>query len=146
MADQKKSCTALWGVVFAGVIVACIAVPFSSKPIKAAPVDLSPEAADQRIQPVAKLALQAPGAAGGKAKSGSEVYQTVCAGCHGVGAAGAPKSGDKAAWGPRIAQGKPALYNSALNGKNAMPPRGGNADLSDAEVKAAVDHLVGLAK
>ncbi|WP_287669102.1 c-type cytochrome [Accumulibacter sp.] len=66
--------------------------------------------------------------------------------CHASGAAGAPKAGDKAAWAPRIATGSAALIKSAINGKNAMPPKGGNPDLSDAEVKAAVEHLVGLSK
>ncbi|HQO29833.1 MAG TPA: c-type cytochrome, partial [Accumulibacter sp.] len=70
----------------------------------------------------------------------------VCNACHGTGAAGAPKAGDKAAWAPRIAAGMPALLESATKGKNAMPPKGGAADLSDAELKAAVEHLVGLAK
>jgi cytochrome c oxidase subunit II len=72
---------------------------------------------------------------------GKAAYEGVCAMCHTPGIAGAPKTGDKAAWKPRIAQGKDALYNSAIHGKNAMPPKGGST-LSDAEVKAAVDYLV----
>ena len=59
---------------------------------------------------------------------------------------GAPKTGDKAAWQPRIGQGVPTLYTHALNGIRAMPPKGGNPSLSDAEVKAAVDYLVAQAK
>ena len=74
------------------------------------------------------------------------MFNTICTACHTTGAAGAPKAGDKAAWAPRIAQGNETLYKSALNGKNAMPARGGAADLTDAEVKAAVDFLVGKAK
>jgi cytochrome c5 len=66
--------------------------------------------------------------------------------CHAAGLAGAPKLGDKAAWQPRIAQGIPTLYAHALNGIRTMPARGGNTNLSDAEVKAAVDHLVAKAK
>jgi cytochrome c5 len=61
--------------------------------------------------------------------------------CHAAGLAGAPRTGDKAAWQPRIAQGKPTLYEHAIKGFRAMPAKGGNASLSDAEVKAAVDHL-----
>lgn len=146
MADhQNSSSTLLWGVVVAAVIVAAIAVPFANKP--GAPVaPANPEDVDVRIQPVAKFELKQAGAASDKPRDGATIYQTVCGACHGTGAAGAPKSGDKAAWGPRIAQGKDALYKSALNGKNAMPPRGGAADLTDAEVKAAVDHIIGLAK
>ena len=74
------------------------------------------------------------------------MFNTVCGACHNTGVAGAPKSGDKAAWAPRIALGNDALYASAIAGKGAMPPKGGAADLSDDEIKGAVDHLVGLAK
>jgi cytochrome c5 len=63
-----------------------------------------------------------------------------------VGVAGAPKLGDKAAWDARIATGKEALYNSSLHGKNAMPPKGGNAALADADIKAAVDYMVAQVK
>ena len=78
--------------------------------------------------------------------AGKKLYDTVCMVCHAAGSAGAPKTGDKAAWKARIATGKNALYNSALHGKNAMPAKGGLASASDADVKAAVDYLVGLAK
>jgi cytochrome c5 len=60
--------------------------------------------------------------------------------------AGAPKTGDKAAWAPRLKTGKDALYASVIKGKGAMPPKGGNASLADADIKAAVDYLTGLAK
>ena len=73
-------------------------------------------------------------------------YDKICAVCHSAGIAGAPKTGDKAAWAPRIAAGQAALYNSALKGKNAMPPKGGMLDLPDAEVKAAVDYMVNASK
>lgn len=77
---------------------------------------------------------------------GKGVYEKVCNVCHGAGIAGAPKSGDKAAWGPRVAQGKPALYEHAIKGIRMMPAKGGNAALADVEVKAAVDYMVGMAK
>ena len=80
------------------------------------------------------------------ADKGKSVYETTCTVCHGAGIAGAPKAGDKAAWAPRMAKGKPALYTSALKGKDAMPPRGGNNSLSDDDVKAAVDYMIGLVK
>jgi cytochrome c5 len=89
----------------------------------------------------------APAAAAGKsADAGKKTFETVCTVCHGTGVAGAPKFGDKAAWAPRIAQGKDKLYQSALHGKNAMPAKGGNAALPDADVKAAVDYMVSAAK
>ena len=89
----------------------------------------------------------APGAAsaGGSAE-GKGVYDQTCHVCHATGLAGSPKFGDKAAWAPRIATGMPALYNAALHGLNAMPPKGGNASLTDAQVKAAVDYMVAAAK
>ena len=80
------------------------------------------------------------------AADGKAVYDKVCVVCHAAGVANAPKFGDKAAWAPRIATGSAALLKSAAEGKNAMPARGGAADLSDAELKAAVDYLVGKAK
>jgi cytochrome c5 len=86
------------------------------------------------------------GAAAPAAASGKSVYDASCQACHGAGVAGAPKLGDKAAWAPRIGTGMAALQNSVLKGKNAMPPKGGNLSLSDADVKAAVDYMVSQAK
>ena len=83
-------------------------------------------------------------------KSGTELFETTCSVCHGPGIAGAPKAGDKAAWGPRIAEGKATLYEHALNGfqgkTGVMPPKGGRTDLPDDLVKQAVDHMVQMAQ
>src|SRR5260221_211269 len=95
--------------------------------------------------PVAQVAAAAAPAAAGKA-DGKKVYDTVCTICHGAGVAGAPKFGDKAAWAPRLKAGMDALYSNAIKGKAAMPAKGGNAALSDAEVKAAVDYMAAAAK
>jgi cytochrome c5 len=109
----------------------------------------SPDAVIARLKPVGEYVLAAvdPAAAGG-AVDGAKVYNGLCAGCHAVGAGGAPKAGDQGAWGPRIAKGKDTLYNHAINGfqgnNGVMPARGGNPKLTDDEVKAAVDHLVKL--
>ena len=113
------------------------------------------EAVAKRLKPVGDLAFAdaggaaqtgaTPGAAAGKA-DGKKIYEASCAACHGAGVAGAPKAGDKAAWAPRLKTGINALYASALKGKGAMPAKGGNAALADADVKAAVDYLLGLAK
>ncbi len=88
----------------------------------------------------------APAAAGG----GEGVYKGGCVACHGAGIAGSPKFGDKVAWAPRIAQGKPTLYEHAIKGyigkAGAMPAKGGNSALADADVKAAVDYMVTAAK
>ena len=77
---------------------------------------------------------------------GEGVYKQVCAVCHAAGVAGAPKLDDHAAWGPRLAKGTEALYASAIKGKGAMPAKGGNPTLTDADVKAAVNYMVGQAK
>ncbi|MBE9515430.1 MAG: cytochrome c5 family protein [Proteobacteria bacterium] len=122
-----------------------------------APVTASAdEAADvlKRIQPVGKLNLAGAtvGAvvATAQAADGSGTYNSACAACHASGAAGAPKVGDKADWGPRIKQGKATLYSHALKGfqgkKGFMPAKGGQTQLSDANVKAAVDHMVSKSK
>lgn len=99
--------------------------------------------------PVALVAAPAPApavASDGDAARGKTVYDANCVVCHGAGVAGAPKAGDKTAWAPRIKTGMDALYASALKGKDAMPPKGGNLSLADADVKAAVEYLVSLAK
>jgi cytochrome c5 len=110
-------------------------------------------AAGAKFKEPAAPTSAAPAAAGTPAVTGATgpargkaVFETTCTACHGTGVAGAPKFGDKAAWAPRIKTGIDSLYHSALHGKNAMPVRGGNASLSDADVKAAVDYMVSNAK
>lgn len=148
MAEQHSSKGIMWATIVIAVVLIALIVPFTIKTFgSAADTSKGADEADVRIQPVARFELaKAAPATDGKPKDGATVYNSICGACHASGAAGAPKTGDKAAWGPRIAQGKDALYNSALNGKKAMPPRGGAADLSDAEVKAAVDYLVAQSK
>nr|WP_295083637.1 c-type cytochrome [uncultured Roseateles sp.] len=95
-------------------------------------------------------AAPAPASAAPENALGKSVFGKTCAMCHAAGVAGAPKPGDKADWGPRIAQGNETLYKHAIEGftgaKGMMPPRGGGSTLSDDEVKAAVDHMVSLSK
>lgn len=81
-----------------------------------------------------------------KPREGKVIYEGVCHTCHTAGLLGAPKFGDKAAWGPRIAKGTATLHQHALQGFNAMPAKGGNADLLDVEVTNAVDYMVSQAK
>lgn len=73
-------------------------------------------------------------------KTGEEVFKAQCAACHATGAAGSPKFGDAAAWGPRIKTGFDALVHSALKGKGAMAPQGGG-DHSDLEIARAVAYM-----
>jgi cytochrome c5 len=95
--------------------------------------------------PAPALASAATTAKGDTGK-GKAIFDATCTVCHTAGVAGAPKAGDKTAWAPRLKTGMEALYTSSLKGKNAMPPKGGNLSLPDADVKAAVDYLVGLVK
>lgn len=92
-----------------------------------------------------KTAKSAGAAAGGAQTGGQQTYAQVCSTCHDSGAAGAPKVTDTAAWQPRIEQGKQTLYKHSINGLGAMPPKGGDASLSDDQVKAAVDYMVSQA-
>jgi cytochrome c5 len=146
MAEKPHSSSAIMYVVIAvAVLLLVVIVPLSMRSKEAAPAVA--DDADQRILPVARFDLQrAEAAGGGKPRDGATVYNAVCMACHAAGVAGAPKSGNKGDWAPRIAKGTDALVKSAIAGKGAMPPKGGNASLSDAEVKAAVEHLIGLAK
>jgi len=86
----------------------------------------------------AALALAQPALAA----DGKTVYGQTCAACHASGLAGAPKVGDKAAWAPRTGNGKAALVSSVMKGKGAMPPKAGNASLTDADIGAAIDYML----
>jgi len=118
----------------------------------------------ERVQPFARVAVAgqdnsalkieattpAGSAAPAQPKNGDELYEQACKACHGAGIGGAPKAGDKAAWGPRVSKGKDILYDHAIKGftgtAGMMPAKGGRVDVSDDLVKQAVDHIVELAK
>ena len=114
----------------------------------AAPAATAPSAPAVAAAPAAPAAPAEPAVA--ENAVGKKVFGQVCSMCHASGAAGSPKPGDKADWGPRIAQGNDVLYKHAMEGftgaKGMMPARGGNATLKDDEVKAAVDYMVSLSK
>ena len=105
---------------------------------------------EENIRPVGQVNVgsvpaSAPAAAGAAAaapRSGDEVYNSACAACHASGVAGAPKLGDQGAWGVRASKGVDALLSSVVNGLNAMPPKGGCATCSDAELKGAIEHML----
>ncbi|HEY2970370.1 MAG TPA: c-type cytochrome [Casimicrobiaceae bacterium] len=75
-------------------------------------------------------------------RSGKEVVETVCSGCHGTGAHGAPKIGNKKAWAKLASRGLAGLTQSALKGIRQMPPHGGNPDLTDIEIQRAITYMV----
>jgi cytochrome c5 len=101
---------------------------------------LGPEAVAQRLMPVGTVEVRDRNAPR-VLRAGLDVYKGQCAACHTNGAAGAPKTGDAAAWAPRIATGYEALLNSALKGKGAMAAQGGG-EYSDFEIGRAVVHMV----
>ncbi|MGM9487295.1 c-type cytochrome [Ideonella sp. YS5] len=100
---------------------------------------LSPEAVAARIQKVGAVTIK-DASDTASLKTGEQVFQAQCSACHATGAAGAPKFGDEAAWGPRVKQGLEALLNSALKGKGNMGPQGGG-DFSDYEIARAVVYM-----
>jgi cytochrome c5 len=131
--------------------------PDYSKSVASRTEPLSHEAvAGQDNSALAIRTEASAGAAGSAApalpKNGKELFEQVCSTCHGTGIAGAPKAGDKAAWAARIAEGKPTLYQHAINGYQGgpgggvMPPKGGRIDLPDDLVKQGVDYMVSLAQ
>ena len=100
---------------------------------------LGEEAVARRIQPIGSIQVK-DASGSGALKTGEQVFTAQCSACHATGAAGAPKLGDSAAWGPRVGAGYAALLNSALKGKNAMGPQGGG-DFSDVEIGRAVVYM-----
>ena len=106
----------------------------------------APKAPAQKPQAVAAAAPGGAAKPAAGAADGKQVFDSTCMACHATGVAGAPKLGDKAAWAPRLKQGMDTLVQSALKGKGAMPPKGGNASLSDADLRAAIEYMVSQAK
>ncbi|HEV3008069.1 MAG TPA: c-type cytochrome [Burkholderiales bacterium] len=108
------------------------------------PQALTPESVAARIQPVAKLEFGSPAAAPG-ARSGEAIVQATCATCHQAGVAKAPKLGDKNDWAPHIKHGLNAMVQSVIKGKGAMPPKAGDASLTEDEIRRAVVHMANQA-
>lgn len=122
------------------VISLLIRLVIASTPLGVGSDAQSQEAVAKRIQPVAGFALVTAEASSAE-RTGEQVYAATCSACHTSGVAGAHKLGDTAAWAPVIEKGFDALLANAINGINAMPPRGGNPNLSDLEVARAVAYL-----
>jgi len=101
------------------------------------PQAMTPEAVSARLQPVARLEIGGAGGAAG-ARSAADIVKNTCSACHQTGAANAPKLGDTAAWAPRIKTGVNALVQSVIKGKGAMPPKAGDASLTESEIHNAV--------
>ena len=109
----------------------------------------APVAATEAPAPAAQAVAAAPAPAAPVAAAsanGEALYKQACQVCHAAGVAGAPKLGDKAAWAPRLTAGMDALVNSVTKGKGAMPPRGGAAQASDADLRSAVEYMTATVK
>lgn len=138
MTQESKESFRPFVMLIGGMVVLIAFAVMMAGLIGAKPKVEDEEAVNNRIAPVAKVELAAAGAevAAGD-RSGEQIYQSACMACHETGAAGAPKTGDKAAWGPRLGQGLAGLLKSATNGKNAMPPKGGS-DANEIELARAI--------
>ena len=133
-----------WAVLFAFVVPVIVIILLANyvttdtKPA-AGTGALEAQAVASRIAPVAHVEVKDVNDAAAM-KTGEQVFQAQCSACHATGAAGAPKFGDAAAWGPRIKSGFDALVHSALTGKGNMGAQGGG-DFSDFEVARAVVYM-----
>lgn len=152
-----KTFSGLLAALAALTVIIFVVAQMVSGAGKAKTAQADRDAIAERIKPVGELAMAGAAAVANSviptanaADKGQTVYNQTCAACHGMGVAGAPKFGDKAAWAPRIAQGTDTLHTHAIKGyqgkSGLMPAKGGNASLPDADVKAAVDYMVSHAK
>ena len=103
--------------------------------------EIATKVEDIKTEAVAAVATVASTAAVVDHSAGEAIYKNSCFACHDSGVAGSPIIGDKAAWTSRIAAGSEIMYTSAIKGKGAMPAKGGNMSISDADIKAAVDYM-----
>ena len=130
-------------VVFTIVIIIVANVVTSGSGERAAS-KVEQDAINERLAPIARVnvagasATDAGAAAPAAQKSGKDIAAAACNACHATGAAGAPKIGDKAAWQARFDAGMDSLMSNAINGKGAMPARGGNPSLTDDDIQAAI--------
>jgi cytochrome c5 len=136
---EPKAATVAAAPATGAAPAAAPAVPAPAATAQAA----APAAPAAPATPVAVAAAAAPATAAAAAPA---LYTQVCAACHIAGVANAPKLGDKAAWAPRLAAGVDGLTASVIKGKGAMPPKGGAAAASDAEIQAVVVYMVGTVK
>jgi cytochrome c5 len=111
------------------------------------------ESVAERLKPVGATCMEgqpcaaAVVAAASGPRTGEQVYTAKCSLCHGSGLMGAPKMGDAAAWGSRLAERKlEGLLEHAIKGFNAMPAKGTCADCSDDEIKNAIKHMLDKSK
>jgi cytochrome c5 len=143
-------------MALAVMAVVSFKIGISGEPLKhhASAKSVSPATAENSdvLAPVGKIAIKS--AAGTTTEAAAttapatpeSIYNSACSACHGSGVLGAPKFGTAADWTPRVAQGMDILVKHAIDGFNAMPPKGGQAALSDDEIKAVVQYMVDSTK
>ncbi|SCK09678.1 cytochrome c5 family protein [Vogesella sp. LIG4] len=142
MSNETKAPGQIVGILL-GVVVLVVATIYLLAKLATSGFDvnaevMTKEAVAARLKPVGEsVASDAPPGM----KTGEQVFKAICITCHGAGLAGSPKFGDAGAWGPRVAKGWEMLTDHALHGFNAMPAKGGAADLTDDEVKRAVAYM-----
>jgi cytochrome c5 len=116
----------------------------SAEPAEASPAqaETSEDAVTATPAPTERPATLAESVDPQRLARGENVYKLRCAACHAQGVAGAPKLGAQAAWQGRLPQGIDGLVSSVINGKGAMPPRGGAMNYSNDDLRAAVQYMV----
>lgn len=157
--EMEKTTVTQFLIALVGALIPVLIVVFlifklvmgiQASHVDAADPKAAAEEIAQRLKPVGEVAIGEAKPDAGGVVDGKKIYEGLCQACHGTGAAGAPKTGDKGAWGSRIGQGKDTLFKHAIAGftgkSGTMPAKGGNPALSDEEVKAAVEHMIGLSK
>ncbi len=112
----------------------------------AAPAPAAAPAAAAAAAPAAAASAAATQPVAVVNPAGEKLYKSTCFACHGTGIANAPKFGDKAAWDPYIKTGMDAMVKVAMQGKPPMPPKGGAANASEDDIRAAVQYMVDAAK
>lgn len=138
------------------VVITTVAAALAASAILSFTANADNNEVIERVKPVGQLivlegdatatpatAATAEAAPAATADAGKATYDTACFACHKTGAAGAPILGNKDAWAPRVGQGIDTLYSHAINGFKGMPPKGGAASLSDDQIKAVVDYMIG---
>jgi len=157
--EMEKTTVTQFLIALVGALIPVLIVAFlifklvmgiQATHVDAVDTKVAAEEVAMRLKPVGEVAIGEAKPDAGGVVDGKKIYEGLCQACHGTGAAGAPKAGDKGAWGSRIAQGKDTLFKHAIGGftgkSGTMPAKGGNPALSDEEVKAAVEHMIGLSK
>ncbi|MDN7125618.1 c-type cytochrome [Pseudidiomarina terrestris] len=144
---QESTVNVLKAVKSGRLFAAALAFVVGSAGATMLPQDKNEDIA-KRIAPIGQVrtgsADAAPGGDSGStaARSGEAVYNQFCAACHTGGVLGAPKLNNEADWEPRLAQGMDTVLKHAIEGYNAMPPKGTCGDCSDDEIQAAIDYMI----